>query len=342
MAHTLNLNQLFFEADLITETLATFWLFLAVFAAFIWITFPKRRNVLWLVLMGVATGLATLTRPVYLFMPFWLALWLGVSWSKKRLHIDWRPWVGILVPAMLIIGGWIGENYAAHRILGLSTMTGYHLIEHTSYFFEYVPDKYAALRDTFIRYRDAKIARVGNPGNVIFHAIPEMMKVSGLTFYDLSILLEKISFDLIIHHPFLYLRTVVSGWWYFWRVPVYWKPAGFAWQGLAVALKGLILVERVGLAGGNIIFLATTLLAAVSKKLRQVWQVNSFFWLLATSVWVASIMQTLPDHGDNPRFLVPQQTWVVLWVLWLVYQTVIWIRYNSPRPAAVVDGSNSK
>jgi len=343
LAHTLNMGQLFFEADLISETVATFWLFLAVFAAFIWLSFPGRRNFLWLVIMGVATGLATLTRPVYIFMPFWLVLWLGVSWSKKRLHIDWRPCVGILVPAMLIIGGWTGETYAAHRILGLTTTSGYNLIEHTSYFFEYVPDKYAAIRDTFIRYRNAKTARVGNPGNVIFEAIPEMMKVSGLTFYDLSILLEKISIDLIIHHPFLYMRTVISGWWYFWRAPIYWKPARFAWPGLVEALKIVASAERVCLASSNMIFLATTLLAACSKKLLQVWQINNFLWLLASAVWVTSILQTLPDHGDNPRFLVPTQTWVVFWVLWLIYQTINWIRYNSPRSAGLnVAQSDSK
>jgi len=239
---------------------------------------------------------------------------------------------------MLIIGGWVGETYAAHRIWGLSTTSGYNLIEHTSYFFEYVPDKYAAIRDTFIRYRDAKTARVGNPGNVIFEAIPEMMKVSGLTFYDLSILLEKISIDLIIHHPLLYTRTVLSGWWYFWRAPVYWKPASFAWPGLVPALKGLIFTERLGLASSNMIFLVTTFLALCSKKLRQVWQLNTFLLMLASAVWVTSILQTLPDHGDNPRFLIPTQTWVVLWVLWLIYQSVIWIRYNSPRRAAADAG----
>jgi len=34
----------------------------------------------------------------------------------------------------------------------------------------------------------------------------------------------------------------------------------------------------------------------------------------------ASILQTLLDHGDNPRFLVPLQSLVVLWVLWFGWQ----------------------
>jgi hypothetical protein len=38
-----------------------------------------------------------------------------------------------------------------------------------------------------------------------------------------------------------------------------------------------------------------------------------------SAVWVASLLQTLLDHGDNPRFSVPIQTLVVFVVLyWLV------------------------
>jgi len=70
-----------------------------------------------------------------------------------------------------------------------------------------------------------------------------MMKVSGLTFYDLSILLEKISFDLIIHHPDLYMRTVIQGWWLFWYAPVYWKLLAFPLPGLASFLQGFITVD---------------------------------------------------------------------------------------------------
>jgi len=33
-------------------------------------------------------------------------------------------------------------------------------------------------------------------------------------------------------------------------------------------------------------------------------------------VWIASILQSMLDHGDNPRFLIPMQSLVVLIVLW--------------------------
>jgi hypothetical protein len=42
--------------------------------------------------------------------------------------------------------------------------------------------------------------------------------------------------------------------------------------------------------------------------------------MLLGNVWIASILQTLLDHGDNPRFLVPLQSLVVIWVALFILQ----------------------
>ncbi len=47
---------------------------------------------------------------------------------------------------------------------------------------------------------------------------------------------------------------------------------------------------------------------------------HAFQWMLLANIWIASILQTLLDHGDNPRFLVPLQSLVVLWMLWFGWQ----------------------
>jgi hypothetical protein len=38
-------------------------------------------------------------------------------------------------------------------------------------------------------------------------------------------------------------------------------------------------------------------------------------WLSLVMVWLISIVQTLLDHGDNPRFLVPIQMVVIFVVI---------------------------
>ena len=115
----------------------------------------------------------------------------------------------------------------------LTTMTGYHLVQHTGSFFEYVPDEYASLRDTYIKYRDTHIAEFGTQTNAIWDAIPEMSQVSGYSFYALSRVLTRISIQLILKHPLLYIKNALSGWWMFWRVPFYWSADALRYSWMA-------------------------------------------------------------------------------------------------------------
>lgn len=109
----------------------------------------------------------------------------------------------------------------------------------------------------------------------------------------------------------------------FWRVPVYWSPESFRWERLLPGLRFFILIERLALFGFNLIFVVTSILAAFWRKARSAWHVGAALWCILGTVWIASILQTLMDHGDNPRFLVPMQSLVVLWVLWVCYQTLL-------------------
>ncbi len=318
LIHTLNLGQLFFEADLITENSSTFFIVLALVGAFIWLAYPKRRSIWLAIAIGVAASVATLIRPLFIFLPFWTALFLAVSFQGKRIEIHWQPLLGVVIPSLLLIGGWVYYIDTNFHILSVTTMNGYHLVQHTGNFFQYVPDQYAALRDTYLKYRAQRIAKYGTQGNTIWDAIPEMQRVSGQSFYELSRTLQAISIDLILHHPFLYLQNVASGWWMFWRAPFYWAPDQIT-PILSGLMQGLAFLERIVLVGINMLFLIASGLLAAWPRFRRAGRVTTFGWLVMSTIWVTSIVQTLLDHGDNPRFLVPLQTWVVLWVAWLGY-----------------------
>lgn len=45
-------------------------------------------------------------------------------------------------------------------------------------------------------------------------------------------------------------------------------------------------------------------------------KMNTFVWFAVGVVWLTSIIQTLLDHGDNPRFSVPIQRLVLFVILW--------------------------
>lgn len=329
LAHTLNPGQLLFEANLLTETLCTFWLMLSLLGAYFWLVSPKART-FWLGLgIGLVSSLAVITRPVFIFMPVWLALCLGFSFERKKLKVDWKPLVSILLVAVLLVGGWMTFIKTHFRVFSLSAMTGYHLMQHTGYYFEDAPDKFGDIRDIYLQYRDARVEKYGTQGNAIWDAIPAIMSGTGYSFYELSRILQKISVNLILTHPWQYLVHVLRGWWLFWRAPVYWDSHAVASPVLVESLQIGILGTRGLLFLSNMVFVLTSAAALVSRKLRKLWRLLPFHWLLAGSVWATSVLSSMLDHGDNPRFLVPLQSVVVFWVLWLGWTS--WQAWRASR-----------
>ena len=329
LAHTLNPGQFFFEANLLTETLSTFWLMLALLGAFMWLEHPKAQSI-WLGLgIGLCTSLAVLTRPLFIFMPVWLAVFLAFSLQNKKLTFDWRGLVGVLLPAILLVGGWMLWIQKNYHIFSLTTMSGYHLVQHTGYYFEDVPDEDAVLRDVYLDFREQRLNAFGTQGNTIWDAIPALQEASGMNFYELSRELQRISVQLIVTHPLQYMGRVLWGWWLFWRTPVYWSADSITNGTLVSLIKTFILGVRGLIFGANMVFILTTLAACVSKRLRELWALRSFLWLLAGSVWATSVASSMLDHGDNPRFLVPLQTAVIYWVLWVAVHA--WQRKRFPQ-----------
>jgi 4-amino-4-deoxy-L-arabinose transferase-like glycosyltransferase len=323
LLHTFNAQQFLFEADLMTETLATFWIALS-FAGMAYLLMEKpggEERSAWkiisaAVLTGLAAGLSILTRPLFIYLPFWMAFFLVVAWRGPGPGIRWASAVAVLLPGIILAGWWVNFIHERFNMWSLSAMTGYHLIQHTGDYFEYVPDEYAALRDTYLQFRDARIAEYGTQTNAIWDAIPEMQKATGESFYGLSRLIQKISIQLILEHPLLYARNVALGWFWFWKVPVYWSAAAIDNPMLVTLARGLILIQRGLLFGINMIFVFGSIALVMVKKIRRMVKVTPFIWFSIGAVWIASVLQSMLDHGDNPRFLIPMQSLVVLIVLW--------------------------
>lgn len=322
LLHTFNAQQFLFEADLMTETLATFWIALA-WAGLAFLLddrvakgeIPAWKLIGAAALTGLAAGLSILTRPLFIYLPFWIALFLVFFWRGAGPGIRWSSALVALLPGILLAGWWANFIHDRFGMWSLSAMTGYHLIQHTGVFFELVPDKYAALRDTYLSFREARIAEYGTQTNTIWEAIPEMQKATGESFYGLSRLVQKISIQLILEHPLLYARNVALGWSWFWKAPVYWSAAAVDHPMLVTLVRGLIMIVRGLLFGINMIFIFGSI-ALVVKKVRQIVPITSFIWFSLGAVWIASVLQSMLDHGDNPRFLIPMQSLVVLIVLW--------------------------
>ena len=323
LAHSLNPGQFFFEANLLTETLATFWLMLALLGAYFWLSDDSHQSI-WLGLgIGISASVAALTRPQFIFLPFIISFFLALTFNDQKFHFNFKSILSVMLPAVLIIGGWMGWIQSRYNIFSLTVMSGFHMVQHTGYYFEDVPDEYAALRDVYLDYRQDRMETYGTQSNTIWDAIPAMQEAAGMSFYQLSRTLQEISIQLILTHPWQYLLRVIKGWLYFWRAPIYWDSTAFSIPILADLMGIWAIVARGLMLITNMVFIISSILALISRKLRKVWQLAHFQWLLAGTIWGTSILTSLVEHGENQRFLIPIQTAVFFWVLWILYSMLI-------------------
>ena len=304
-------GQILFEANLLTETLTTFFVVLSLY---LFVCFTRVRSPVWgyglVILLGVGVSMVGLVRPLFFPLTVWFLpfVWLAAKrdWKQKMLFAALFS-----IGPLILQGGWLvymGEHW---NVYSPTTMAGYSMVQHTGGYFEYLPDEYSTIRDTYIQYRDAQIAERGVQTNAIWEAIPAISEASGIGFYDLARELNRLSWMLIREHPHLYLRNVVVGWINFWKAPVYWKSEAVQSVFTGGILSGMVIVGRGISLLANFLFLAFSALVAVSAKWRRRLKFDLISLAAGGMIWMISILQTLLDHGDNPRFLVPLQVLVI-------------------------------
>jgi hypothetical protein len=100
-------------------------------------------------------------------MPFGLRC-PGAGQSSR---FNWRPLLIASLPGIVIIGLWV-NHLPALRYLSVTTMNGFHLVQHTGQCLNSCPVN-ALLRD-FSAAPRVQIAETGSPGNTIWDAVPEI------------------------------------------------------------------------------------------------------------------------------------------------------------------------
>jgi hypothetical protein len=307
-------GQVLFEANLLTETLTTFWIVLSLT---LFVALDRERSLVggsgWALALGVAASAVGMVRPLFFPLTIWYLLFVlltkGVSWRNRLVRL-----AAYSIGPLLIQGGWLLYMNTSYHMLSPTAMAGYSLVQHTGEFFEYLPDDVAPIRDTYLKFRDAQIEERGVQTNVIWDAIPAMTEASGLNFYKLSREMRRLSIQLIREHPDLYIRNVIEGWVAFWKAPVYWQKDAVSSQFVSAVLEVLASLGRMISVAANFAFLALSSLLALSRRARVRFGFDRLALTAGGMVWLISIMQTILDHGDNPRFLVPLQM-VVIYVV---------------------------
>ena len=304
-------GQILFEANLLSETLTTFWVILSLTLLMLLRRVKNQTaGIILTLLLGVCASATGMVRPLFFPLTIWLVpfIWSAVEgdWRHRLLRV-----IVFSIGPLLIQGGWLLFIYDRFHMFSPTTMGGFSLVQHTGEYFEYLPDSVASIRDTYLHFRDLHIAERGVQTNAVWDAIPAMTEATGLSSYALSRKIGQLSIQLILQHPDLYLSNALEGWVAFWKAPVYWQPSAVHSDVARGLIAFMVPIGR----GISIIANGLFLFISITALMRKSWRVRLGFGqqMVASAglVWWISIVQTLVDHGDNPRFLVPLQMIVI-------------------------------
>ncbi len=319
MTYNLNLSQLFFEANLISESTATFAI--TGVAALLLVSYhrlrAKRRVWPWLLLLGLFAAFATLARPQFIFLPLLIATLIGYAshtWAGTR---GWRSAgrIGLVfLTSFVPILGWCWFNYATVGFFTLSTQTGMSLMDHTLAFIELAPDRYATIRDIYLRHRDEERARTGRH-NVSWEGLPDAIAATGLSMPALSMELERMSIEMFVRHPLRYASGVVQAWVDFWPAPMYWRPELLRLPSVGRFIRLAWRLEQPMVRLANAIFVGLVALVMMSPGLRQRVRWDLGLTTLTAIVLLTSLVQAMANWSENARYAISVEPLVILIVL---------------------------
>ena len=310
LSYSLCINQVFFEAGLLTESLSTFLLVLAL-DVFVLADESRSRRLILHGCLGVVISLAALTRPLLLFLfPLYLffLLLMGVG-RRLETGLLLRGILAFLLPVVFLVGGWSLFNKSTTGYLGPTTLVGYNLTQHSGAFMELAPDRYADVRDVYLQFRAKRIAEAGTHSMTIWRATPAMLASTGLSYGELSRRLRDVSVYLFLHHPIRYGENVYTAWRRFWVVENYWQLDKLRVQALRSPLERAWKVERRLLVAVNWAYLVLGLVSLLAPRLRI--SMTRIEWLLLATVLSGSVLQAMTEFGENSRYAIPFQVLVL-------------------------------
>ena len=325
ISHSLNLAQIFYEANIASETLATF--FVTATAAALLVALDAKsspqRGRSFMLLAAFLGAAAALTRPQYVFLPAVVALVALLTEVRRRRSFGLQTclWaVACVAPGMIAVLAWASFNYVRHDYFTVTTLMGINLTNHTIVLAESAPEQYAGIADTLIRYRDAKIQRTGRHSMAVWEALSELQQQTGLERPALSKELAGLSFAVILRHPVRYAQSVAHGWKDFWMVPISWRPDVLRTRLVKGGLLRIWTAEKWLLRLCNAAFVTFVALVAVGwpSRLRAVWDIR--LSAISSIVLGSSFIQALVEYGENPRYAVSVQPLIVLIIIVVFYR----------------------
>lgn len=322
------LNLMFFEAAIVTETASAF---LLAWVSYLFVRFIQGGcRIRAALILGVMAAILVLTRPQFVFVILLLPLLILVFTHARARQAALVVFLMATVPVL----GWMAINKMTVGHFSLTTLLGYNLTNHSGSFIEYAPDEYSIIRDIYLKYRQQKLEQTGSHHMTVFWARQELLAASGLSEVELSSQLQKLSVELIKAHPGLYAKSVAKAWASFWMVPNYWELEKLGAVRLSEALHLIWAIQHPALRACNAFFLGMSVILTW-QWLRHPEQASECYWVPLFLCWLVmavSVVQSLVEYGENPRYFIPTQPLVLAAVIMAAADMVRRIREGGHVP----------
>lgn len=206
-----------------TENLAQFSLVAGFYAL---MSGLRRGNVAAIAAAPLAFAFAALTRPAYQALALALGGMLLAPGLARAAGFAYARAIqtaaALVAGSLLALGSYAYVNHVKFGYFGLSPSLGFHLSTKTMPFVERLPEEYAAVREIFIRERDAQLVKRGGTHTgtqTIWSVRSELAQATGLSKAQLSAYLVKMNLTLISRAPLEYLQEVARS------LATYWFPS---------------------------------------------------------------------------------------------------------------------
>jgi len=284
--------------------------------------------------LGSIVALAGLTHPLMIclvpvYYCFLVPLWPPAQILRRG---NIKKTLFFALPVILLISGWCGFNYFNSGFFTPTTGAGQHLMSQVDPYVALAPDRFAVLRDAWLRSRQQTNDDFSrSPTGVYDGALPEMERQTGKTESQVCHELLSLALYLESHHPLLCLRRAELGWIMFWGEPsseeVEWVQGGNTRLVEFVTAIANFLVREVK---GAFLVLALLSVLSVLLRLKIFTKVE---YLIFTMVLWASVFAAFTNFGENRRYCVP---FYMLIVYTLMTRGWLWITASSSRGHGVI------
>ena len=228
-----------------------------------------------------------------------------------------RELATIALPAVVLIGGWVGFNYAKLSRPTFSTLPRGDLMAHMISYVNDADDQFGSVKQAFVEayaaMKDAVLADDDNRSGYMSFAYAKMGAVGGETFLETSDVVHDMALNLIRKHPLGYAKNVLGAWLRFWRVHIIVYPECFSGRSRLynLTMAAWMPVKLGWLAVNGLFFLFLPLWPFLPMNAERRHLLSTLYVLPLA----ASVSQALTQYYDSARFAVPFQPLVALAVV---------------------------